>query len=129
VNRTIRIAVLCLFVAITLSPAMVVFAQDNASMTPEELARIQAEEQQKIGDAMALISKNSLGHFGVCIGAGVAAAGGGLGIAILGNAMISAAARQPEMRQQLMTLMFIIAALVEGLTLFAIVVCILCLFL
>jgi F0F1-type ATP synthase membrane subunit c/vacuolar-type H+-ATPase subunit K len=32
------------------------------------------------------------------------------------------------MRAQLMTLMFIVAALVEGLTLFAIVVCILCLF-
>jgi F-type H+-transporting ATPase subunit c len=129
VNKTIRIAVLCLFVAFTFSPAVVVLAQEDApSTTKEAIDQEIADAVKEAAGAISLMGQNSLGHFGVCIGAGLAAAGGGLGIAILGNAVISASARQPEMRAQLMTLMFIVAALVEGLTLFAIVVCILCLF-
>jgi F-type H+-transporting ATPase subunit c len=155
VNKTTCIAVLCLYVAFILTPAAVVFAQtdpapvkDAATIQAEaellkaqnEAKRVQAEtitaqaqadmvqvEKQK-ATAMEALSKSQLGHFGVCIGAGLAAAGGGIGIAVLGSAVIAASARQPEMRGQLTTIMFIVAALVEGLTLFAIVVCIMCLF-
>jgi F-type H+-transporting ATPase subunit c len=125
VNKLTRIAVLCLFVAFTFAPATMMLAQD---LTENATKAEDATQGASAAEALHIIAKNSLGHFGVCIGAGLAAAGGGIGIAVLGNAVISASARQPEMRGQLTTLMFIVAALVEGLTLFAIVVCILCLF-
>ncbi|MDR0520631.1 MAG: ATP synthase F0 subunit C [Planctomycetaceae bacterium] len=66
---------------------------------------------------------------GVGIGAGLAAIGGGIGIGLIGASVIDASARQPEMQGKLTTIMFIAAALVEGLALFALVICILCLFL
>jgi F-type H+-transporting ATPase subunit c len=74
------------------------------------------------------ISKTSFGYLGVGIGAGLAVIGGSIGIGLIGSRVIDASARQPEMLGQLRTLMFITAALVEGLALFALVICILCLF-
>jgi F-type H+-transporting ATPase subunit c len=74
------------------------------------------------------ISKTSFGYLGVAIGAGLAVIGGSIGIGLIGSRVIDASARQPEMLGQLRTLMFITAALVEGLALFALVICILCLF-
>ncbi|MDR1964545.1 MAG: F0F1 ATP synthase subunit C [Planctomycetaceae bacterium] len=75
-----------------------------------------------------MFTKTSLGYLGVGIGAGLAVIGGSIGIGLIGARVIDASARQPEMLGQLRTLMFITAALVEGLALFALVICILCLF-
>jgi len=58
------------------------------------------------------------------VGAGLAAIGAGIGIGLIGNAALNAMARQPEMAGQIRTLMFIAAALVEGVALFAIVLAI-----
>ena len=69
-----------------------------------------------------------MGYLGISIGAGLAAIGGGIGIGLVGASVISASARQPEMQTKLTTTMFIAAALIEGLALFAIVICMLCLF-
>ena len=55
------------------------------------------------------------------LGAGLAAIGAGLGIGLIGFAALTAMARQPEMAGQIRTLMFIAAALVEGVALFALV--------
>ncbi|MDR1483286.1 MAG: F0F1 ATP synthase subunit C [Planctomycetaceae bacterium] len=74
------------------------------------------------------MSKTSLGYLGVGIGAGLAAIGAGIGIGLIGSRAIEAIARQPEMLNDLRALMFISAAFVEGVALFAIVICILCLF-
>ena len=57
------------------------------------------------------------------IGAGLAAIGAGLGIGLIGNAMLQGMARQPEMAPKLMVNMLIAAALVEGVALFALVIC------
>jgi len=124
VNKFYRIAVLCFVFAIVLAPAGVLLAEGaNAGVD-----FVLDPETQALYTAQQKTSKVGFGYLGVCIGAGLAAAGGGVGIAVLGSAVISASARQPEMRGQLTTIMFIGAALVEGLALFAIVVCILCLF-
>ncbi len=56
------------------------------------------------------------------IGYGIAAIGPGLGIGILVGKTAEAQARQPEMRSQLQTTMFIGVAFTEILTLLAIVV-------
>ncbi len=57
------------------------------------------------------------------IGAGIAAVGAGVGIGIIGGSAIQAAARQPEQISRIQTLMLLMAALVEGVALFALVMC------
>ena len=62
---------------------------------------------------------------GACIGAGIAAVGGGFGIARIGGSAIEAIARQPEAAGQMFAPMVITAAMVEGGMLFAILICLL----
>ena len=57
------------------------------------------------------------------IGAGLAAIGAGVGIGLIWAAGIQSISRQPEMASKLQTSMFIGAALVEGICLFALVIC------
>ena len=66
---------------------------------------------------------------GASLGAGVAAIGAGLGIGRIGSSAMEAIARQPEATGDIRTNMIIIAALIEGVALFAVIVCLLCLFL
>ena len=66
----------------------------------------------------------------VAIGAGVAVLtgiGAGIGIGKIGGSAMEAIARQPEAAGDIRMNMIIIAALVEGVALFAIVVCFLAL--
>lgn len=63
------------------------------------------------------------GYIGAGIGAGLAVLGAGLGIGKLAASALDGSARQPEMAGKLMTTMLIAAALIEGLGLFAIVIC------
>ncbi len=56
------------------------------------------------------------------IGAGLAAIGAGVGIGQIGGKAMEAIARQPEASGEIRTSMLIVAALVEGAALFAIVV-------
>ena len=57
------------------------------------------------------------------LGAGLALIGGGLGIGRIGGSAVEAMARQPEVAGQIQTAMIIAAALVEGATFFALIVC------
>ena len=61
------------------------------------------------------------------IGAGLATIGAGLGIGNIGRSAMDAIARQPESAGDIRMNMIIIAALVEGVALFAVVVCFLAL--
>jgi F-type H+-transporting ATPase subunit c len=56
------------------------------------------------------------------IGLGIIILGAGLGIGKIGQAAMEAMARQPEISSKIQTAMIVIAALIEGATLFAIVV-------
>ena len=69
----------------------------------------------------------SLGKLGAALGAGLAAIGAGIGIGKIGGSAMEAIARQPEASNDIRTNMIIIAALVEGVALFAVVVCLLAL--
>lgn len=69
----------------------------------------------------------SLGKIGAALGAGIAVIGAGLGIGKIGASAMEAIARQPEASNDIRMNMIIIAALVEGVALFAIVVCFLAL--
>ncbi len=70
-----------------------------------------------------------LGKFGAAIGAAIVVIGAALGIGKIGSSAMEAIARQPEAAGNIRTTMIIIAALIEGAALFAIIVCLLTLFL
>ena len=59
------------------------------------------------------------------IGAGLVVIGGGLGIGKLASSAMDASGRQPEAAGAIRTSMIIAAALIEGISLFALVICIL----
>jgi F-type H+-transporting ATPase subunit c len=56
------------------------------------------------------------------IGLGLIIIGAGIGIGRIGQGAMEAMARQPEMSSKIQTAMIVIAALIEGAALFAIVV-------
>ncbi|MFA6201151.1 MAG: ATP synthase F0 subunit C [Bacteroidales bacterium] len=62
------------------------------------------------------------------IGAGLATIGAGLGIGNIGRSAMDAIARQPEASGDIRSNMIVAAALVEGVALFAIVTCLLVIF-
>lgn len=66
---------------------------------------------------------------GAGIGAGLAAIGAGIGVGLIGASALESIARQPEAMADIRANMIITAALVEGVALFAVVVCVLILFL
>ena len=70
----------------------------------------------------------SFAQIGAGLGAGLTAMGAGLGIGKIGSSAMEAIARQPEAKGDIRMNMIIIAALVEGVALFAVIVCLLCLF-
>lgn len=67
----------------------------------------------------------ALGKFGAAIGAGIVAIGAAIGIGKIGSAAAEAGARQPEMASKFQTLAIITGALIEGVCLFAVIVCLL----
>ena len=64
----------------------------------------------------------SLGLLGAGIGAGLAIIGAGLGVGLIGSRAVEAMARQPEIAGSIQTAAIILAALVEGVALFALVI-------
>ncbi len=76
-----------------------------------------------------LLAVEGLVALGAGIGAALAAIGAGIGIGKIGGSAMDAIARQPEAAGDIRSNMIVIAALVEGVALFAVIVCALCLFL
>jgi len=77
---------------------------------------------QLVGDFQAIA------RLGAGIGAGIAVVGAGIGIGNIGKSALESIARQPEAVGDIRSNMIIAAALVEGVAFFAIVVCLLILF-
>jgi F-type H+-transporting ATPase subunit c len=66
------------------------------------------------------------GNFGAPLGAGLAVIGAGIGIGKIGGSAMEAIGRQPDASGDIRMNMIIAAALVEGVALFAVVVCLMC---
>ena len=118
VIKFVRITVLCLVIVSVLSPALVL-AHDVTDPNPI----LAADNAATVESA-----KRGLGYIGIGIGVGLATIGGGIGIGMVGAAVVEAAARQPEMHAKLTNTLLLAAALIEGLALFSVIVCVLCLF-
>lgn len=106
------VATACLLLGFGLMSADVALAQD----APAHDAGVAAT--QLMGDA-------GLKGLGAGIGAGLVLMGGGAGIGRIGGSAVESMARQPEAAGTINTAMLITAAMVEGATLFAVVVCLL----
>ena len=71
------------------------------------------------------VLSGSISTMGAAIGAGIAVLGAGIGIGKIGSSAMDAIARQPEATNKIRMNMFVVAALIEGVALFAIVICLL----
>lgn len=67
-------------------------------------------------------NNQGLSLIGAGLGAGLAVIGGGLGIGRIGGSAVEGMARQPEAAGRIQTAALILAALIEGATLFGVVV-------
>lgn len=65
----------------------------------------------------------ALGKIGATLGAGLVAIGASIGIGKIGASAMESMARQPEIAGNIRTNMLIIAALIEGVAMFAVIVC------
>ena len=71
----------------------------------------------------------ALAKAAACIGAAIATIGAGIGIGKIGASAMEAIARQPEAAGDIRSNMIVIAALIDCVFLFAVIVCILSYFL
>ena len=75
--------------------------------------------QEPVSDSAGLMA------LGAGLGAGATVIGAGLGIGRIGGAMTESMARQPEIAANIQTAAIILAALIEGAALFALVIALL----
>lgn len=87
--------------------------------TTEEVVKTAAESG--MFDVIGL----SIGVLGGVIGAGLIVIGAARGIGALASSATEAIARQPEAGGRIFTTMIIAAALIEGVTLFGLIICLL----
>ncbi len=74
---------------------------------------------------MILLLDAGIALIGAGIGAGIVALGAALGIGKIGGAAMEAMARQPEASSKIQTSMIIASALIEGVALFGVLICLL----
>src|SRR5436305_13083567 len=74
------------------------------------------------GGGATFLTTDGARKLGGAIGAGLVVMGGGAGIGRIGGSAVESMARQPEAAGQISTAMIITAAMIEGATLFGVVV-------
>lgn len=95
----------------------------NAAEGDDAAKKVQEQHQRSLETTKG--SGLGTGYGLAAIGAGLALVGGGLGIGRIGGSACEAVARQPEAGGQIFQTMIISAALIEGATLFAVVLALL----
>jgi F-type H+-transporting ATPase subunit c len=76
-----------------------------------------------------MLAEIVLGPLGAALGAGLTTIGAGVGIGNIGASSLEAIARQPEAIGDIRTTLILAAALIEGVAFFALIICILAIFL
>jgi F-type H+-transporting ATPase subunit c len=109
VNRFLKIAALVLAVCLVAAP---VFAQTGGA-------------GEKGAAPAAAAPGNFSIYLGGAIGSGIVALGAGFGIGRIGASAVEGMARQPEVAGSIQTAMIISAALIEGVSLFGLLICLL----
>ena len=75
--------------------------------------------------AMTDMIISNIGYLGAGLGVSFIIIGAALGIGLIGKAAMTAISKQPDVSGDIRTTMIIISALIEGITLFALIVCML----
>ena len=81
-----------------------------------------AQEAAAAAERATFLTSNGAAWLGGAVGAGLAIMGGAAGIGRIGGSAVESMARQPAAAGQISTAMIITAAMIEGATLFAVVV-------
>lgn len=89
------------------------------------LAQDEAVQEASAAEGSYFLTSDGAGKLGGAIGAGLVIMGGAAGVGRIGGSAVESMARQPEVAGQISTAMIITAAMVEGATLFAVVVALL----
>lgn len=89
---------------------------------PAVHAQEPAEAEGASAEQGIFLTTSGAAKLGGAIGAGLVIMGGAAGIGRIGGSAVESMARQPEVAGQISTAMIITAAMVEGATLFAVVV-------
>lgn len=105
----IRFSKIALLVLVLLALASPLFAQAGGA--------------DKAAAPVAEAAKGSAVYFGGAFGAGMIIIGAGLGIGRIGGNAVESMARQPEVAGNIQGAMIIAAALIEGVTFLALIVC------
>ena len=66
----------------------------------------------------------NIGYIGAALGLSLVIIGASLGIGIIGKSAMSAISKQPQISGDIRSAMIIVSALIEGIALFAIIICI-----
>ena len=72
--------------------------------------------------SIMLTASGSIGSAGGAVGAGIAALGAGVGIGQVGKGALESIARQPEATNDIRSNMILMAAFIEGVALFGVIV-------
>ena len=115
-NKFGNVLTVLLLFAFVCAP-IIVLGQETSASAPEAAATATTAPEA----ATAVVDLTPL--YG--IGAGLVLIGAALGIARIGATSVEGMARQPEVAGKIQTAMIISAALIEGVTFFALIVCML----
>jgi F-type H+-transporting ATPase subunit c len=91
---------------------------------PALLLAAEGDAPAHAGSAVAAPQNTYSVLAGAAFGAGLVMVGAGYGIGKIGSCAVESMARQPEVAGSIQTAMIITAAMLEGVTLFALIVCI-----
>jgi F-type H+-transporting ATPase subunit c len=80
------------------------------------------------GMTLAFAAGSEMGIAGIALSCSLVIIGAGFGIGWIGSKAVESMARQPEAGERIFTTMLIAAALIEGITFFALLVCFMALF-
>jgi F-type H+-transporting ATPase subunit c len=118
-KRASKISLLMILLGFALMFASVVPASAQEEGGPGGFVAGQGDEPSYF------LTSSGAGRLGGAIGAGLVIMGGAAGIGRIGGSAVESMARQPEVAGSINTAMIITAALIEGATLFAVIVCLL----
>jgi F-type H+-transporting ATPase subunit c len=131
VNRLSKIAVLLVVVlTVVASPALLMAqatppeGKAEGKATPGKTDAKKAAEAKEAKPAAPAPENGLTILAGAAFGAGLVMVGAGYGIGRIGSCAVESMARQPEVAGNIQTAMIITAAMLEGVTLFALIVCI-----
>jgi F-type H+-transporting ATPase subunit c len=126
VNRFFQVTLLsAVMFSLVGAPVVAIAQTDKTASVATKTDDVKKDEAKKDAEVKATAPANTLSILaGAAFGAGLVIIGAGYGIGKIGSCAVESMARQPEVAGSIQTAMIISAALIEGATFFALIVCI-----